>query len=103
VVAQHFLVTTTRGPGWDHSRPRRDQDGWDAHAAFMDALVEEGLLVFGGPLGDPQHDDGTALVFRAAGEEEIRARMREDPWSDELLRIDVIQPWSLWLRGRLPD
>jgi uncharacterized protein YciI len=95
----HFLVTTELGPDWDHARPRRDQDDWEHHAAFMDALVEEGLIVLGGPLGDPDHDEHTALLFAAGSEREIRARMAEDPWSGRLLRIAEVQPWTLWLGG----
>jgi hypothetical protein len=48
----YFLVTEECGPAWDASRPRREQDDWDAHAAFMDALVEDAFVVLGGPVGD---------------------------------------------------
>ena len=43
----YFLVKRAHGPSWDPSRPRREQDGWDAHAEFMDRLVEEGFVVLG--------------------------------------------------------
>jgi uncharacterized protein YciI len=98
-VPGHFLAITTRGPAWDHSRGRRDQDGWEEHAAFMDNLVEEGFVVLGGPLADPHDGDHTALLLRAESEDEVRARMAEDPWSDHLLRLHDLQPWSLWLRA----
>jgi uncharacterized protein YciI len=98
-VAEHFLVITTRGPAWDTSRGRRSQTGWQEHAAFMDGLVDEGLIVLGGPLADPDEGDHVALLLRATSQDEIRERMAEDPWSDHLLRIHDIQPWSLWLGG----
>jgi uncharacterized protein len=98
-VPSYFLVITSRGPEWDVSRGRRDQDGWQEHAAFMDALVKEGMIVLGGPLADPHHGDHTALLFRADSEDEIRGRMAADPWSGHLLRVDDVQPWSLWLRA----
>jgi hypothetical protein len=66
----------------------------------MEALVDEGLIVLGGPLADPHHGDRTALLFRADSKDEIRRRMAADPWSDHLLRIHDVQPWSLWLRRR---
>jgi hypothetical protein len=44
-VADHYLVEQARGPAWDYSKRRREQAGWDAHAVFMDALVEEGVIV----------------------------------------------------------
>jgi hypothetical protein len=47
-MAGWFLVRLARGPAWDHSQPRRGQLGWDEHAAFMDALVEEGFVILGG-------------------------------------------------------
>ena len=37
-----------KGPNWDHSRGRREQDAWDDHAAFMDGLVASGFLIIGG-------------------------------------------------------
>jgi hypothetical protein len=40
-VADYYLVTQEWGPVWDSSRARREQAGWDEHAAFMDALVED--------------------------------------------------------------
>jgi hypothetical protein len=48
----YFAVTREPGPSWDRSRPMRAQDGWDAHARFMDRLVDDGFVVLGGPLGD---------------------------------------------------
>jgi hypothetical protein len=51
-VADYYLVERAKGPAWDHSRERREQAGWDEHAAFMDALADEGFVVLGGPIGD---------------------------------------------------
>ena len=47
-----FAVTEVGRPRWDDSLPMRGQHGWTEHAAFMDALVEEGFVVLGGPIGD---------------------------------------------------
>ena len=77
-------------------RARREQDGWDEHASFVDALVSEGLVVLGGPLGDP--DFGPALlVFHAESEDEIRRRLADDPWLDTILTVESIQRWSIWV------
>jgi hypothetical protein len=102
-VPSYFLVITSRGPEWDVSRGRRDQDGWQEHAAFMDALVTEAVIVLGGPLADPHHGGHTALLFRADSEDEIRRRMAADPWSGHLLRIDDVQRWWLWLGRAVSD
>jgi uncharacterized protein YciI len=94
----NFAVTLVHGPGWDSSRPIRSQDGWDDHAAFMDGLVDDGFLVVGGPLGNGER---TLHLVQAPGEDEIRARLAEDPWASAgLLRVGAIEPWALWLDGR---
>jgi uncharacterized protein YciI len=94
----YFALTMVCGPSWDPARPRREQDGWDEHAAFMDRLADEGFVILGGPVGD-----GTEVLLAvvAADEKEIRARLGEDPWAPKgLLEIGTIQPWSVWLSGR---
>jgi uncharacterized protein YciI len=99
-VADYYLVENAKGPAWDHERGRRAQEGWGEHAAFMDALVEDGFIVLGGPIGEGEGDN-TLLVVDAEGEDAIRARLADDPWAEELLTIESIRPWSLWLRGRV--
>jgi uncharacterized protein YciI len=99
-VADYYLVTQEWGPAWDSSRARREQAGWDEHAAFMDALVEEGAIVLGGPIGEGDGDD-VLLVFDMEGEAAIRARLGQDPWAGTLLAIKSVEPWSVWLRRRL--
>jgi uncharacterized protein YciI len=92
----YFLVTELPGPAWDHSRPRREQDGWDQHAAFIGSLAEQGAIVVGGPLGDP--DLGPALlVFAAESEEEVRERLADDPWKETILTVESMQRWSIWM------
>jgi hypothetical protein len=66
-----FVVTTSNGPAWDQSVDRSEQRGWDAHARFMDGLVEEGVVVLGGPIGD---GDRAMLVLEAASSCCARAR-----------------------------
>jgi uncharacterized protein YciI len=94
----YFAVTMVHGPGWDPSRQIRDQDAWDEHAAFMDALVDDGFLLLGGPVGDGQR---ALHLVQATDEHEIGARLGEDPWASmELLQIGAIELWELWLDGR---
>src|SRR5262245_42941128 len=62
----------------DRSRPRREQDGWDEHAAFVDRLADEGGVVLGGPLGDPEYGQAL-LVVAAESEDEIRMRLADEP------------------------
>jgi uncharacterized protein len=96
-MAEYFLVKRTHGPSWDSSRARREQVGWDDHAAYMDTLVEEGVIVLGGPVGD---GDGThaVLVMDLGSEAEVRCRLAEDPWGEDMLTTESIEPWSIFLR-----
>jgi uncharacterized protein len=96
-VADYFLVEQAKGPAWDHSRGRREQDGWDEHAAFMDGLVERGFVVLGGPIGEGDGEN-VLLVVDAPDEEAVRAGFAADPWLDGTLEIVSVRPWQTWLR-----
>ena len=93
-----FVLTMINGPEYDRSRPRREQRGWDEHAAFMDRLLAEGFVVLGGPIGD---GGKVMLVVEAADEEEVRRRLGPDPWAPMgVLVIGSAQPWTIWLDSR---
>ena len=96
---QLFAVIRTRGAAWDSAQSLEGQRGWQGHAAFMNALAKDGLVVLGGPLeGTP---DGL-LIIRAKTSDEIVARLAGDPWTSlDLLRVSRITPWTLRL-GSLP-
>lgn len=90
-----FVVTRAPGPNWDPARPTREQDDWDGHAAFMDALAAERLVAFGGPAG---RENKVVLVFDAADAATVQARLELDRWtSADLLRIVTIEPWTIWM------
>jgi uncharacterized protein YciI len=93
-----FLALLRRsGPEWDRSRPMEEQSDWDAHAAFMDQLVDDGLILLGGPLSD---EERVVHVFEADSDEAIRETLARDPWSGSHLVIDSIEPWTIRLDGR---
>ncbi len=96
--ADYYLVERANGPAWDYSRGRREQAGWDEHAAFMDALADEGFVVLGGPVGE-RDGDYNLLVVRAGSEAQIRTRLADDPWEGSILTISTVKPWSVWLRA----
>jgi uncharacterized protein YciI len=94
-----FAVIRTRGAAWDDARPLEQQDEWDAHASFMNALVREGFVVLGGPLEDTSD---VLLIVRAGTADEVVNRLSEDPWTaPDLLRVSKVTPWTLRL-GALP-
>lgn len=89
-----LLVSMEHGGPWDWSKGLREQDRWDEHAAFMDALVEDGLVVLGGPLDDRD----VLLVVDADDEESVRARLAADPWIENgMLTITSVRPWTVVL------
>lgn len=93
-----FLVVLRRsGPRWDPARPLEEQAQWLEHASFMDALVEAGFILLGGPLTD---EDRVVHAVQAASEEEVRGTLARDPWSETHLRIHSIDPWTIRLDGR---
>ena len=67
-----FLVIVRRsGPEYDLSRPLEEQSRWEEHAAFMDALVDAGVIRLGGPLGDEERREGAK---QGDGSQHTRAR-----------------------------
>ena len=90
-----YAVIREGGPRWDRAKPLREQEAWDAHAAFMDALEDEGFVVLGGPLGGGPR---TLLVVDASGEDEIRLRLDGDPWAPlGLLTVASVEQWEILL------
>ena len=93
-----FAVINTRGPAYRHGTPMEQQEAWRPHADFMNALVDDGFVLLGGPLEEPD----VLLIIRAETADEIRACLAPDPWHQMgLLTIKRISPWTLRL-GTLP-
>jgi uncharacterized protein YciI len=100
MTGMHFAVLRKTGPAWDLAQDIDGQPEWTAHAAFMDALTDDGFIVLGGPVADR-----TRFLFlvSADGEDEIRERLAADPWEPMgLLEIASIEPWQVLL-GQVPD
>ncbi|MDP9105273.1 MAG: YciI family protein [Candidatus Eremiobacteraeota bacterium] len=94
----YFVVVRERSSGWTWSLPMRRQAVWDAHAAFMDALVSEGFIVAGGPLGDEDRAPRVMHVVSASDTDAVESRMQEDPWTPmRLLSTVSIDPWTILL------
>jgi hypothetical protein len=74
VKARRVLVRFRAGSTWSCGSIL-DQ-GWDEHAAFIDDLVERGVMVLGGPVGD---SSGSLIVLARGdrmGREQHRRRAR---------------------------
>jgi hypothetical protein len=65
----------------------------------MDALVEDGFVILGGPLGDGEKK--FLLIMAAESEQAIEVRLADDPWTPlGLLRIAWVERWEILLDAR---
>lgn len=64
-----FLAISSVGPNRDFSKGTREQPFWDAHAKFIDQLVDDGSILMGGPLVD---EGCSPLIFNAEDENQVR-------------------------------
>jgi uncharacterized protein YciI len=93
-MTTYFVVLRGPGPRWDAERPRTEQEGWPAHAEFMNGLAKSGFVVLGGPLDETR----ALMIIDAAGEDEIARRLAADPWTEaEILSTVSVQPWEILL------
>jgi hypothetical protein len=92
-----FVVLRRIGPAWAPSTSLEQQTGWAQHASFMDALVDQGFVVLGGPLADEVR---VVLVVEASSEAEVRGMLAGDPWSGSHLVVESVDAWTIRLDGR---
>jgi uncharacterized protein YciI len=78
----------------------REQDAWDEHAAFADELVEQGVIIVGGPIGGDENEIAL-LAVEAASESELVSIFNRDPWTiNGVFRIKTVRRWTWRLDGR---
>jgi hypothetical protein len=95
-VRRLFLLYQEHAGPWDWSKGLREQELWDEHARFMDGLVEDGLVVLGGPLDERD----VLLIVEGENEAAVRARFASDPWiQNGMLAIIGIRAWTVLLDG----
>ena len=91
------VVVHRSGQEYDPSKPLEMQSDWQAHADFMDGLVDAGFIVLGGPLKD---EFRVVHVVEAESEAVVRATLARDPWSGTHLVVDAVERWTIRLDGR---
>jgi uncharacterized protein YciI len=91
-----FAVTREAGAGWE-AGGIFDQPAVEAHATFMNRLVDDGFVLFGGPLaGSEQGRVRVLLIVDAEDESTIQSRLAEDPWElTDQIRVVSIEPWKI--------
>jgi uncharacterized protein YciI len=92
----YYAVIREAGPGWSDGGITAQPDVGD-HAAFMNNLADEGLVLFAGPLAGTETARVRALlIMEASTEGEIRERLADDPWvHTDRLAITRIEPCNL--------
>lgn len=88
------MVLRQAGPEWRPDRPLAEQSGWGEHAAFMDALVDDGFVVLGGPRRRPRRARDRGRV-----EADVHARLVTDRWNGSHLLVEAVKPWRIRLDG----
>ena len=92
-----YAITREAGPGWTDGKGAFDQPAVNDHAAFMNALADEGFVLFAGPLDGTEQDRiRVLLIAEAASETDIHQRLSDDPWArtDRVVTTKV-EPWNL--------
>jgi uncharacterized protein YciI len=95
----YFVVIRDAGPAWTGEKGTFEQPGVNDHAMFMNALADEGFVLFAGPLAGTEEGRIRALVIvDAADEAEIHQRLADDPWTvSQHLVIVSVEPWNLFV------
>lgn len=101
----YFAVTRDAGPAWTDGKGAFEQLDVDKHAAFMNTLADEGIVLFAGPLAGSEHGRIRALLIAEADSEAvILDRLAADPWAQaQRLVTTSVEPWNLIVGSeRLP-
>jgi uncharacterized protein YciI len=88
------MVRFRAGPTWS-SGSVREQPDWDAHAEFVDALVERGTFVMGGPFSD---NSGSMSLLEGIDADEARRILEDDPFmKNGVFELVEIREWDVFV------
>jgi uncharacterized protein YciI len=91
---QRVLVVFRAGPAWG-SGPPEDQPGWDEHGEWVDALIESGTFVMGGPFSD---HSGSVNLLEGLTAEEAADLIATDPFVlNGVFVIDSVRDWTVYV------
>ena len=97
-LSKTFLTMFTPGPNWVAGKTSREQPYWTEHAAFMDALFEEGTVIMGGPYADYSN---ILVIIQAANESAVRDLFSRDPFIVQgILHLVGVHEWLIFLDAR---
>ena len=99
-----FAVNREAGPAWADGQGAFDQPGVGDHAAFMNGLADERVILFAGPLAGTESGRIRVLVIADANNEaEVRQRLAADPWElANRITTTTIEAWTLLVGALAP-
>lgn len=95
----YFAVVRDAGPEWTDGKGAFEQPDVQAHAAFMNTLADEGIVLFAGPLAGSEQGRIRALVIvETEDESDVHARLSADPWAlTRRIVTTSVEPWNLFV------
>lgn len=87
-----YVLLHAPGPQWKDGIPFRQQPGIEEHVRYMAGLLEQGLILMGGPFLD---DSGGMMISRIATLEEARRVANEDPAVKAGTLTVTVRPWMV--------
>lgn len=97
-MSNTYVMISAAGPSRDLTKGTREQAHWDEHAQFIDALVDRGFILMGGPFED---EGGAMLVVRADDANEVMETMKRDPWyTHGILQLQSLKRWEMYIDTR---
>ena len=96
----YFATVLERGERWDTSRPMRQQEQWEEHMAFLDALSDDGLILGADHWVRGRTDSSSSLPPKH--QHATEACLTGDPWTRlGLWRTASVERWEVLLGARL--
>jgi uncharacterized protein YciI len=95
----YFTVIREAGPAWTDGKGIAEQPAVNEHATFMQALADEGFVLFGGPLAGSEHGRVRALlIVDADSDDEIHRRLAGDPWVlAQRIVTTSVESWNVFV------
>jgi hypothetical protein len=95
MAGQRVVIRFAAGPAWEHGGPIREQPDWDAHAEYIDDLIEKGTMVMGGPFSD---NLGSMSLWEGVDANEARRIIAEDPFiKNGVFVLEEVREWTVFV------
>jgi len=89
-----LVVRFRAGPTWTSGSVREQRD-WDAQAEFVNALIERGTFVMGGPFSD---NSGSMNLLEGIDADEARRILEDDPFmKNGVFVLEEIREWNVFV------